>query len=293
MCFSNIPAIYADLQSRYDAFFHYIAETLFPFVLLFDDFNILNSSKIVVLKRRPNSILQYFPILNASVQYLNENKCYKKLIIGFPRYNGYFDQRFKHFLDPKLYNYKYRKIWRSMHENFFAQNKNDKKIDVLFINRPVKTHRSILNYDQIMLAFKSNFPDLNIIYADFTNISLYNQIKMVLKTDILITIHGSAETHMLLLNDNSLMIEIMPYLLETFLNLYRDIANLTKLQFIEFHTNKWSCFPKKRKWVSEYESNPKSICNGKFRSNLRNQNIALNETEIDLILKLIKNHIRY
>lgn len=290
--FSNVPAIYADLHTRFTAFFHLVTETVFPFCRLFTDLNLLNTSKLIVLKKNPRSILQYFPILNANVTYLNEKKCYKKVIIGFPKYNGFYDPKFSNFLDPELFNYKYRKIWRSLHENYFEQNRNDQKINLLFLNRPATNHRSILNYNQIISAIKSVYPDWNIVYQDFANESLYNQIKLVLKTDILITIHGSAETHMLLLNDNSLTIEIMPYLLDKFINLYSNLANMTKLKFYEFHASKSSSIPKRRKWISEYEINPKVLCNGIYRNNIRNQNIVLNETEINILLKLIKDHIK-
>lgn len=290
--FSNVTAIYADLQAKFGAFFHLVAETLFPFARLFDDYNLLNTSKIIVLKRKPTSILQYFPILNATVAYANENKCYKKLIIGFPRYDGYYEPRFNHYLDPDLFNYKYRKIWRSMHDKYFVQNKNDKRINVLFVNRPLASHRSILNCEQIISAIRSKHNDWNIVFSYFSNVSLYDQINQVMKADIFITLHGSAEVHMLLLNDDALMIEIMPYLLETFINLYRNIANLTKLNFIEFKTSRNSCTPRRRSWINEYESNPKVLCNSKFRSNIRNQNINLNETEINLMLNYIENHIQ-
>ena len=69
-----------------------------------------------------------------------------------------------------------------------------------------------------------------------------------------------------------------------------NMANMTKIKFIEFHASKSSSFKKRKKWISEYEKNPKVLCNGIYRGNIRNQNIVLNETEINLLLKLIKNY---
>lgn len=176
--FSKETAIFSDIQSL-PVFFHSMTESIFPIASVIIDENLINESKVLVLQKSTTTRLDLFNILNTTVREFKNNSdkfCYKKIIVGVPKYDIK--------LNPDLFNEYYRRKFRDT-VKFYLFNSNDevnevrKTKNLLFLNRPVSTHRSILNHDQLFNSLNETFPYWNIRYTDFAKISLKDQIKMI------------------------------------------------------------------------------------------------------------------
>lgn len=286
--FSEETAIFSDIQSL-PVFFHSITESIFPISSVINDENLINKSKVLVLNKPTTTRLDLFKILNTTVREFKnytDKFCYRKIIVGLPE--------FELNLNPVLFNEKNRKNFRET-VKYYIFNSSEKVQEVrktknlLFLNRPLSTHRSILNYKDLLKALNSTFPDWKITYTDFSKMSLKDQIKMVSENDILLTIHGSGLSHMLFMNDNAFIIEIYPYLFGDFFRVFNYMAEKTNLELVQVFACRNSSFPRNENQRIELENNRNSYHTFIIRDNIRNQIIKLNETEISLIINILKN----
>lgn len=286
--FSEETAIFADIQSL-PVFFHSISESIFPISSVINDENLINKSKVLVLNKPTTTRLDLFKILNTTVREfknLTDKFCYRKIIVGLPE--------FEINLNPVLFNEKNRRNFRET-VKYYLFNSSEKVHEVkktknlLFLNRPLSSHRSILNHKELFEALNSTFPDWKITYSEFTKMSLKEQVKMISENDILLTIHGSALSHMLFMNDDAFIVEIYPYLFGDFYRIFNYMAEKTNLELVQFFACRNSSFPRNENQRIELEKNKDSYNTFIIRDNIRNQIINLNQTEISLVIDILKN----
>ncbi|KAK8853582.1 hypothetical protein M9Y10_017143 [Tritrichomonas musculus] len=297
--FSDVVAVFADLQSL-NVFYHSVIESFFPISQLILDENILDISKVLILPKKTQTRIDLYSFMNMNVKYLEGRQCYKKIVLGLPYFNANL-LKFKNLSNPimngdyntDIFNENSRTIFRKTIEKYLIttpeQLKNNNTKYLLFLNRPKSSRRTILNYKEVLASISSHFPNWIITYTDFTGLTLRHQIKLILQTDIFLTIHGSALTHLLFLNDNAIVIEIMPYLFSEYVHLYQHLAEITKIKFFEFKVCKNSSIVKNENLRTELEKNGLLFKYYKYIANIRDQSIIINETEIYQLINLLSH----
>ncbi len=77
-----------------------------------------------------------------------------------------------------------------------------------------KTDRKLSNEKQILNDLKmkfSKYPNVNFSWNHFEELSIVEQLKIIVETDIFIGIHGAGLTHVLFLKSNHLLIELLNF----------------------------------------------------------------------------------
>ena len=81
-------------------------------------------------------------------------------------------------------------------------------LTLTFISR--KEKRSLIDKDIYIDKLKTLYPNVQINLVDFANLTFFQQIETVRKTDILAGVHGAGLGHSMLLPPKSAVVEIMP-----------------------------------------------------------------------------------
>ena len=93
---------------------------------------------------------------------------------------------------------------------------------MLILNRQKTTHRTILNADKLQDELKRYFPDWDINHQCFDSLPIKEQLRILSNTSVFITQHGSGLLNIWYLPFDSLLIEIFPYLFNTYLRLFKS-----------------------------------------------------------------------
>ncbi|KAJ3073274.1 hypothetical protein HDU98_001892 [Podochytrium sp. JEL0797] len=101
---------------------------------------------------------------------------------------------------------------------------------VTLVLREQNTPRQILNEDQVIQTLQSLPIRLSI--HKFHDMSLLEQVRIVDKTDIFITMHGAAMTHILFLKPNAYVIELFPYAFKKVI--YQNIASILGVRYLHW-----------------------------------------------------------
>lgn len=102
--------------------------------------------------------------------------------------------------------------------------------------RDTTLDRTIMNSDELAYTVKQRFAFARVGRAYIEDLSFEEQMKTVSGTDILISIHGTALTHILFLPKHAGVLEIFPCCLEQFLVSYhyKNLARYRQLRYVSW-----------------------------------------------------------
>ncbi|KAJ3284450.1 Protein O-linked-mannose beta-1,4-N-acetylglucosaminyltransferase 2 [Rhizoclosmatium sp. JEL0117] len=106
-----------------------------------------------------------------------------------------------------------------------------KKPRLTLIFREPNTPRQILNENQIISALK-HLPITLSVHRFHAGMTLLDQVRIIDATDILITMHGAAMTHLLFLKPNAYVIELFPYAFKKVI--YQNIASILNVRYLHW-----------------------------------------------------------
>lgn len=242
----------------------------------------------ILKKAAPSGVLYYQDI---------EDGIYKAVFVGIPRSCLFGEIHHE--------NESYRDLARNVAMNqlrswFLAKFKVsqvEKPSWITFIvrNEPI---RNILNVDQVADVLAS-FGEVKVV--DFANLSLYQQLQIILKTKILITLHGAALTHSFFLPKDSCVIEIFPFQFRKYI--YQNICRIIGIKYMPFENKKientvfnWDYVERHRftsRSKEEIVSKPVDWFNMDSKNYYRNQDTLVDLNELKNIMNMAQQTIPY
>lgn len=161
---------------------------------------------------------------------------------------------------------------------------------VLFLNRE-RGRRVITNMKQLVASFRREARSLRLCFEDrvtsFDRLAFSKQYNEVVRADVLVTIHGSAETHVLFMKPNSLLVEILPYQYHKFFT-YGPLARCAGLNYEMFCASRSSSLPMSSVLRDEVDRNEKLLVSSfRHRYNQRQQSVTLNGNETNEVARIV------
>ena len=167
------------------------------------------------------------PIINLR-QYKGKRVCFKDVVFSIPprRIDALF------YNVPVIPHCNRSKLVRSFSNHILhrlgvsrdTNNRNNTR--VTFLVRGTAWRR-IINQEELHNAMKS-VPNVTVTMIDFSTLSFTEQLKVVVNTDILVSIHGAGLTHILFLQEGSAVLEL--YHCEN-PNCYSRLSQLSNIKY--------------------------------------------------------------
>ncbi|KAJ3415502.1 hypothetical protein HDV05_004704 [Chytridiales sp. JEL 0842] len=169
--------------------------------------------------------------------------------------------------------------------------------------------RKIVNENEVINMLKS-LP-VRLTVTKFGNLTLQQQLHIAHNTDVLITMHGAALTHILFMQPGSVVIELFPYVFRKYI--FQNIAHIMDVNYLLWQNNRKSDTVYNWKYVEEnkltsmprerIERLPIDWYNMDSKNFWRNQDTKVNLRELEHVVQLAidqrkaqhskKRHIKY
>ncbi|KAJ3381778.1 hypothetical protein HDU92_005127 [Lobulomyces angularis] len=94
--------------------------------------------------------------------------------------------------------------------------------------------RKILNEDGLIEMLKT-FSEFEVNIYRFSQLTLQKQIEIIDQTDVFITMHGAALTHLLFLKKNSFVVELFPYAFKK--KIYSNLSKILSLNYLSWQNS--------------------------------------------------------
>ncbi|KAF3087773.1 hypothetical protein TWF102_010397 [Orbilia oligospora] len=104
-------------------------------------------------------------------------------------------------------------------------------INLTFIDR--KGSRKLTNSKELTDALIAAYPKVNVKVVDMADLTLKEQISLVVNTDVLVGVHGAGHTHAFFLPPQSSLVEILPADLKH--KGFRNLAGLRGIRYFSDH----------------------------------------------------------
>jgi hypothetical protein len=152
--------------------------------------------------------------------------------------------------------------------------------------------RRILNEEEVIRALQS-LP-INLSVRRFGNLTLNEQVSITHNTDIFITMHGAALTHVLFLKPGAHVIELFPYAFRKYI--FQNIAHIMDVNYLMWQNTRESDTVKHWKYIEEnrltamprerVEMLPIDWYNMDSKNYWRNQDTRVNVRELENIVRM-------
>ncbi|KAI8806417.1 hypothetical protein BJ742DRAFT_816769 [Cladochytrium replicatum] len=168
---------------------------------------------------------------------------------------------------------------------------------VTLVLRAGKT-RKVLNEDEMIATLKL-FP-VDVVVHQFDGLGLEEQVSIVENTDVLISMHGAALTHLMFLKPGSYVIELFPFGFRKII--YQNFAKMLKIKYASWQNTKEvdSVFNWESVEAHRYTAEPKDIItknwvdwrNMDSKNYWRNQDTYVNAVEFGYVLSSVLSDIK-
>ncbi|KAJ3242414.1 hypothetical protein HDU81_003120 [Chytriomyces hyalinus] len=166
-----------------------------------------------------------------------------------------------------------------------------KRPRVTLVLRESNTPRQILNEGEVIAALRK-LP-IHLSVHKFGGLSLLDQVRIMDSTDIFITMHGAAVTHLLFLNSRAVVIELFPFEFKKVI--YQNLAAIVGVKYMYWQNQKES--QTRFDWNSASKSRVTNMTEGRItrlpidwynmdsKNYWRNQNTVVSAAEIGHVVK--------
>jgi hypothetical protein len=157
----------------------------------------------------------------------------KDVIVEEISLEKHFDWRFS------LRNYAFQSFAERIKKNFRKNCKaeyRDSKIPKVLLILRTGSKRNILNQQEVIDAL-SELP-IQLETSVFSQISLNQQFCLIESSDMVISLHGAALSHVMFMKPKSFLIEIFPFSFRK--TIFNNLANMMDVNYLYWQNNRWS-----------------------------------------------------